>query len=76
MHVDDGTVEVLMETPIFADVSNEIFNDYFNKDLPRIKLLHGLIWLALSGYVKDDIDSIIGSFYLGLYWLEDGLRNL
>ena len=76
LHVDDGTVEVLMEPPIFADVSNEIFNDYFNKDLPRIKLLHGLIWLALSGYVKDDIDSIIGSFYLGLYWLEDGLRNL
>ena len=36
----------------------------------------GLIWLALSGYVKDDIDSVIGSFYLGLYWLESGMARL
>ena len=49
--------------------------DYFNKDIAKIEVLHGLIWLALSGYAKDDIDSVIGSFYLGLYYLEQGLKK-
>ena len=46
------------------------------KDLYKIEILHGLIWLTLSGYVKDDIDSVIGSFYNGLFWLEEGLSKL
>ena len=50
--------------------------DYFGKDLPKIEILHGLIWLSLSGYAKDDIDSVIGSFYFGLYYLEQGLKKV
>ncbi|MGY9003499.1 MAG: hypothetical protein ACKVIF_09960, partial [Rhodospirillales bacterium] len=76
LFVDEETVEVLHEPPLFNDVGRDIFAEYFPDDLPRIELLHGLIWLALSGYAKDDIDSVIGSFYLGLYWLEEGLRKL
>lgn len=76
LHVDDDTVEVLMEVPLFMNTAKEIFRDYFGKDQVRIELLHGLIWLALSGYAKDDIDSVIGSFYLGLYWIEEGLAKL
>jgi GTP:adenosylcobinamide-phosphate guanylyltransferase/aminoglycoside phosphotransferase len=75
LHVDD-TVEVLMDTPLFADTAKVIFKDYFGKEQVRIDLLHGLIWLALSGYVKDDVDSVIGSFYLGLYWTEEGLAKI
>jgi len=73
LHIDNETVEVLMEEPLFAKTARDIFTDYFGKDVARIEVLHGLIWLALSGYAKDDIDSVIGSFYLGLYWLEMGL---
>ena len=30
----------------------------------------------MTGYVKDDIDSILASFYNGLYWLNKALdRN-
>jgi hypothetical protein len=76
LHVDDDTVEVLMETPFFINTAKDIFKDYFGKNQVRIELLHGLIWLALSGYAKDDIDSVIGSFYLGLYWIEEGLEKL
>jgi len=65
-----------MDTPIFADTAKDIFRDYFGKDLVRIQILHGLIWLAFSGYAKDDVDSVIGSFSLGLYWIEEGLANL
>jgi len=45
------------------------------EQMANIELLHGLIWLALSGYAKDDIDSVIGSFYLGLYWLNRGIKR-
>lgn len=76
LHIDEDTVEVLMDKPLFANTAKDIFRDYFGKDQGRIELLHGLIWLALSGYAKDDIDSVIGSFYLGLYWIEEGLANL
>lgn len=74
LHVDNETAEVLMEESSFTRAGNEIFTDYFSKDLYKIKILHGLIWLSLSGYAKDDIDSVIGSFYLGLYYLEQGLE--
>jgi hypothetical protein len=76
LHIDNETVEVLMEEPLFSKSAREIFADYFGKNLGRIEVLHGLIWLALSGYARDDIDSVIGSFYLGLYWLEIGLEQL
>ena len=74
LHVDNETVEVLMEQPLFYDTGKELFNEYFGDKFYIIKILHGLIWLSLSGYAKDDIDSVIGSFYLGLYHLEEGLR--
>lgn len=76
LHIDNETVEVLMEEPLFAGTAKNIFFDYFGNDLSKIEVLHGLIWLALSGYAKDDIDSVIGSFYLGLYWLETGTSKL
>lgn len=74
LHVDDETAEILMEQPLFYQAGIETFNDFFQSDLQKIEILHGLIWLALSGYAKDDIDSAIGSFYLGLYWLEKSLK--
>lgn len=75
LHVDGPTVEVLMEENPFSLAAQEIFSEHFSNDLQRIQLIHGLIWLSLTGYVRDDIDSIIGAFYLGLYWLEEGISR-
>jgi hypothetical protein len=74
LHVDSETVEILHEPTGFENVAEDIFTEHFSKDIDKIKILHGLIWLSLSGYAKDDIDSVIGSFYLGLYHLEQGLK--
>lgn len=74
LHVDDETAEVIMQESLFAEIGDEIFTDYFGDDFYKIKILHGLIWLSLSGYAKDDIDSVIASFYLGLYYLQEGLQ--
>jgi GTP:adenosylcobinamide-phosphate guanylyltransferase len=76
LYIDRETVEILQEPTRFEIYAEEIFTEHFGKDIAKIKILHGLIWLALSGYAKDDIDSVIGSFYLGLYYLEKGLQQL
>jgi GTP:adenosylcobinamide-phosphate guanylyltransferase len=76
LYVDDETVEVLTEEPQYAKAALGIFKEYFPNDTSRIELIHGLLWLSLSGYVKDDIDSIIGSYYLGMYWLENAMEAL
>jgi hypothetical protein len=70
LHVDELTVEVLMETPLFRSIAEDLFNEEFGSDMPKIKALHGLIWLSLCGYVKDDVDSVIAAYYMGLYWIE------
>jgi len=51
-----------------------MFEERFGRDgLRDLELLHALIWLSLSGYVKDDLDSVLGAFYLGLWWLEEAI---
>jgi aminoglycoside phosphotransferase (APT) family kinase protein len=35
-----------------------------------IDIIHALIWLSLTGYALDDVDSAIGAFYQGVYLLE------
>ena len=76
LHIDNETVEIIMPESLFSTSGKEIFKEYFSKDIGKIETLHGLVWLSLSGYAKDDIDSVIGSFYLGLYYLEQGLKKL
>jgi len=76
LHIDDETVEILMEKPKYDEVTQKIMSEYLGDEMAKIEVIHGLIWLSLSGYVKDDIDSIIGSYYMGLYWLEQGMKKL
>ena len=51
------------------------FEEKFSNNIKKIKLLHSLIWLSLSGYVKDDYDSILTSFYKGTYLLNEFEKN-
>lgn len=76
LYADGETAEIIMAEPNTANVAETVFEEFFPENLTKIKILHGLIWLALSGYAKDDIDSVIGSFYLGLYYLKQGLDRL
>ena len=76
LHIDSDVIEVLIEEPIYANTALNVFRHVFGSDIARIELVHGLIWLSLSGYVKDDIDSIIAAFYMGLYWFEVGSSQL
>mgnify|MGYP001171676453 FL=1 len=54
--------------------AENIFKEKFKSDFQKIQIIHALIWLSLSGYVKDDIDSILGSFYSGIFWLNKAIK--
>ena len=54
----------------------EMEEDFFaltGCDRDEIKLLHAVIWLSLTTYAWQDYDSVCGSFYNGLYYLEEVL---
>ena len=74
--IDSQTVEILIDPEVFIPSADLEFKSYFKKDYQTIKFIHGLIWLAFSGYCIDDFDSIVASFYLGLYWLEDAYDSV
>lgn len=62
-------IELDIESNGWKDLE-PMFVERFSNRMSVIRLLHSLIWLSLSGYVKDDYDSILASFYNGLYWLD------
>ncbi len=76
LFVDAETVEVLQEDPAYASTARVLFDEYFGADIGQIRLVHALIWFSLAGYVRDDIDSIIGAYSLGNFWLEKALKDL
>jgi len=39
----------------------------------RVRVLHGLIWLSLSGYVTEDYDAMLGAWFKGMLELETAL---
>ena len=72
LYVDNYSVEIMMDN-IYTNGADKIFKSHFRKDIRKIEIIHSLIWLSLSGYVKDDIDSILASFYNGIFWMNRAL---
>ena len=72
LYADNYSVEIMMDK-IYPKGSEDLFNSHFKSKIINIKIIHALIWLSLSGYVKDDIDSILASFYNGIYWMNIAL---
>lgn len=76
LKVCPGEIDVEVQENSFSLIASSIFKDAFPGELARIEILTGLIWLGLTGYARDDVDSIIGSFALGILWLERGMSAL
>jgi len=73
LKITDQCIDLNIESNGWQDLES-MFRETFSTKISVIRLLHALIWLSLSGYVKDDYDSIIASFYNGLFWLEDAVK--
>jgi hypothetical protein len=43
---------------------------------PRIKLIHAIIWLSLTTYIKNDINKAIATYWHGVYLLQDALDEI
>ena len=65
-------VRLSIESNGWEDMEKDFF-ELTGADKDEIKLLHAVIWLSLTTYAWQDYDSICGSFYNGLYYLEEVL---
>ena len=73
LYIDNYSIEIMMDQ-IYPKESKDIFKSNLRNKMKNIEIIHSLIWLSLSGYVKDDIDSILASFYNGIYWMNRALN--
>ena len=70
--LEEGEVRLSIETNGWEDMEKDFF-ELTGADKYEIKLLHAVIWLSLTTYAWQDYDSICGSFYNGLFYLEEVL---
>lgn len=70
--LNEGEVKLMIESNGWEDMEKDFF-DLTGSNQDEIKLLHAVIWLSLTTYAWQDYDSICGSFYNGLYYLEEVL---
>ena len=69
----EGDYTVQMKPSLYRQIASELIQQLSSPC--RVELLHALIWLALTSYASDDIDSIRSAFYLGVYYLEKTLTK-
>lgn len=73
LEINDNDVVIQIQSGGWSHLKG-LLHERMPHRLNAIRILHGLIWLALSGYVCDDYDSILASFFNGLLTLEDAVR--
>jgi GTP:adenosylcobinamide-phosphate guanylyltransferase/thiamine kinase-like enzyme len=66
LSLDGENVEVSIRNSGWAHLSGLFEARFKPSEMRQIQILHALIWLGLSGYVQDDYDSILGSFFKGI----------
>ena len=67
-----GEVRLKIESNGWESLEKDFF-ELTGADPWEIRLLHAVIWLSLTTYAWQDYDSVCGSFYNGLYYLEEVL---
>lgn len=72
LNIEESDISLCIESNHWEDMEQEFF-DLTGAPIQDIKLIHAIIWLSLTTYAWQDYDSVCGSFYNGLYYLEDVL---
>ncbi len=65
LSLDRAEIKVKIDSEGF-EFTEKIFDEMFGERIRAIKAIHALIWLSLSGYVTDDYDAILASYFNGL----------
>ena len=59
----------------YEEVGLDTFDERFSRsEIKSIKIMYALIWLALTGYVVEDYDSIVGAYLKGLLELKKAIK--
>jgi molybdopterin-guanine dinucleotide biosynthesis protein A len=69
LEVDGTEVSIQIRSGGWSHLQG-VFREFCGGTFADIEVLHSLIWLSLSGYVRDDYDSILASFFNGLLLFE------
>ena len=67
-------ITIKIESSGFED-SWSLFNNSNVNFVRDIEIIHSLIWLSLSGYFINDVDSMIGSYFHGLELLSEMIEK-
>ncbi len=65
LRLNSTEVNVKIESEGF-EKTESLFEDTVGNCMPSLKVIHAFIWLSLSGYVVDDHDAILASYFHGL----------
>ncbi len=69
--IGENEVEMMIKSSGWGDMAECFFDLLPAANKGKIRLLHALIWLALSAYAWEDYDSICGAFYRGVVLLDE-----
>ncbi len=62
LQFDEVTIRISSST--YENVLPDL--DFYSVNIKDIEILHSLIWLSLSGYLINDLDSMMASYFHGL----------
>jgi len=65
VNINKNEVELNIKSNKFEHLSYHVIESS-GINLTEMELMHSLIWLSLTGYVKEDIDSVLYSYYKGV----------
>lgn len=70
LEIDKEKINLNITSNNWESLENTFFK-LTKADKNKIKFFHSIIWLSLTTYAWDNIDSILGAFYNGSYLLQD-----
>lgn len=72
LDIADDSISLAIKSSGWEGMEEDFFK-LTDTNKEDIKLLHAIIWLSLTTYAWQDYDSVCGSFYNGIYYLEEVL---
>lgn len=75
LDIYDNEIDLRISSNGYESLEDYFFSLIPNCNKKKIKLIHAIIWLSLTTYAWEDYDSICGSFYNGLIYLDEFLEE-
>ena len=70
LKIDQKNISLKIASSGFKQTEN-VFEDELGDDMNDVRILHSLIWLSLSGYLINDANAMIASYFRGLGLLNE-----